>query len=97
MVAFYGLFSTGGVGLDDVNGVWMTSLNRLLARLGVVMEVCLEMQKAGGPNEIATSHDRLAPQKVAFRKGHPLISGKSWLVKYHNLARMMDDHLDGGK
>ena len=35
---------------------------------------------------IATSHD-LGPQKVAFRKGHPLISGKIRLVKYYNLAR----------
>ena len=35
---------------------------------------------------IATSHD-LGPQKVAFWKGNPLISGKSRLVKYYNLAR----------
>ena len=27
------------------------------------------------------------PQKVAFWKGNPLISGKSRLVKYYNLAR----------
>ena len=27
------------------------------------------------------------PQKVAFWKGHPLISGKIRLVKYYNLAR----------
>ena len=31
---------------------------------------------------IATSHD-LGPQKVAFWKGNPLISGKSRLVKYY--------------
>ena len=36
---------------------------------------------------IATSHD-LGPQKVAGRKGNrTLISGKSRLVKYYNLAR----------
>ena len=29
----------------------------------------------------------LGPQKVAFWKGNPLISGKSRLVKYYNLAR----------
>ena len=33
---------------------------------------------------IATSHD-LGPQKVAFRKGNPLISGKSRLVKYYSI------------
>ena len=40
-------------------------------------------------NEIATSHDRWDPQKVAFWKGNgtPAISGKSSLVKYCNLAR----------
>ena len=38
-------------------------------------------------NFIATSHDRTGPQKVGKRKGHPLISGKSRLVKYDNLAR----------
>ena len=36
----------------------------------------------GGTGQIiATSHD-LGPQKVAFWKGNPLISGKSRLVKY---------------
>ena len=34
---------------------------------------------------IATSHD-LTP-KLWFSKGNPLISGKSRLVKYYNLAR----------
>ena len=42
---------------------------------------------------IATSPD-LGPQKVAFWKGHPLISGKSRLVKYFNLARWMDRNGD---
>ena len=37
---------------------------------------------------IATSHD-LGPQKVAFWKGNPLISAKSRLVKYYNLARLV--------
>ena len=36
---------------------------------------------------IATSHD-LGPQKVA-EEGNPLISGKSRLVKYDNLAKSM--------
>ena len=40
-------------------------------------------------NSLATSHD-LGPQKVAFRKGNPLISGKSKLVKYYNLTRCME-------
>ena len=35
---------------------------------------------------IAPSHG-FSPQKVAFWKGNPLISRKSWLVKYCNLAR----------
>ena len=35
---------------------------------------------------IATSHDRFPP-KWWFSKGNPLISGKSRLVKYYNLAR----------
>ena len=34
-------------------------------------------------NEIATSHGSLSPQKVAFWKRNPLISGKSRLVKYY--------------
>ena len=38
---------------------------------------------------IATSHD-LGPQEVAFWKGIPLISGKSRLVKYYNLARFIE-------
>ena len=35
---------------------------------------------------ITTSHD--LTQKVAEVSGHPLISGKARLVKYHNLARL---------
>ena len=31
----------------------------------------------------------ICPPNVAFRKGNPLISGKSRLVKYYNLARFM--------
>ena len=34
--------------------------------------------------------DRNFPQKVAFRKGNPLISEKSRLVKYYKLARYDD-------
>ena len=37
---------------------------------------------------IATSHD-LTP-KGSFNKGNPLISGKSRLVKYSNLARHVE-------
>ena len=36
---------------------------------------------------IATSHDLFSPQMVVKSKGTPLISGKSRLVKYYNLAR----------
>ena len=32
---------------------------------------------------------RFSPQKVAFWKGNPLISGKCRLVKYYNLARLL--------
>ena len=38
---------------------------------------------------IATSHE-FSPQMVANSKGNPLISGKSGLVKYYNLARSME-------
>ena len=38
---------------------------------------------------IATSRTDLGPQKVAFWKGNPLISGKSRLVKYYNLGRFV--------
>ncbi len=34
-------------------------------------------------------------QKVAFWKGNPLISGKSRLVKYYNLARLNGTHFGG--
>ena len=34
----------------------------------------------------------ICPQKVAFWKGNPLISGKSRLVKYYNLARYPYHH-----
>ena len=36
-------------------------------------------------------HDRLAPQKVANRKGNgtPASSGKSRLVKFYHLARLI--------
>ena len=38
-------------------------------------------------NYISRPHPTDFPQKVAFWKGHPLISGKSRLVKKYNLAR----------
>ena len=38
---------------------------------------------------IATENTTDFPPKVAFWKGNPLISGKSRLVKYYNLARCM--------
>ena len=41
-------------------------------------------------NWLATSHDRFSPNGglVWFSKGNPLISGKSRLVKYYNLAKL---------
>ena len=36
---------------------------------------------------IATSHDRFPPNGGLVREMGPLISGKSGLVKYYNLAR----------
>ena len=38
--------------------------------------------------QVLNPHGSLGPQKVAFRKGIPLISGKTSLVKYYNLARI---------
>ena len=47
--------------------------------------------KLGGQFILATSHDRKTRQMVVNCKGNgtPAISGKSRLVKYYNLARLM--------
>ena len=70
----------------DVEKVWPTFSHRHSIFTGSL----------GSSNHSGSKYSELTrpgPQKVAFRKGNALISGKTRLVKYYNLARSLTTHV----